>query len=142
MIDATHADYQVLIEGMGPKENLIHHIANVLDMLLPIWGPQIQHIGPGNWPHVEDLGVEIADWMDEVARKRPDIDPILEHDFEKRLSLVRVRLQHLLGDFWLLKTYHADFNRQGGIEVVDGPAAHAFLRIDGSGARVLNEKSL
>lgn len=50
---------------------------------------------------------------------------------------VYVRASHLVRDFWLLKTYHADFNRQNGIEVVDGPAAYALLRTDGSGARVL-----
>ena len=135
-------DYRALIERMGAKENIIEHLGNVLDMLLPLRGTQFVHIGPGNWPHEEGLGVKIADWMDEVARQRPDLDPFLERDFENRLSLVRVRFQHLLGDFWLIKTYHADFNRQDRIEVVEGPAAHAFLRVDGSGARVLYEESL
>ena len=135
-------DYRVLIERMGPKENIIDHLGNVLDMLLPIWGARFLHVGPGEWPPEEDLGVEIADWMDKVAQKHPHLDPILERDFENRRSLVRVRFQHLLHDFCVLKTYHADFNRQNRIEVVAGPAAHALLRIDGSGARVLYETAL
>ena len=135
-------DYRALIERMGAKENIIEHLGNVLDMLLPLWGTRFVHIGPRKWPHEEDLGDEIADWMDEVARQHPHLDPILERDFENRLSLVRVRFQHLLHDFWVLKTYHADFNRQNRIEVVDDPAAHALLRIDRSGTRVLYETTL
>ncbi len=135
-------DYRALIERMGPKENIIDHLGNVLGMLLPICGTRFLHIGPGEWPHEEDLGVEIADWLDKVAQQHKHLDAILERDFENRLSLVRVRFQHLFGDFWLLKTYHADFNRQNRIEVVDGPEAHALLRIDGSGARVQYETAL
>ncbi len=135
-------EYRVLIERMGPKENIIEHLGNVLDMLLPIRGARFLHVGPGEWPHEEDLGDEIADWMDELVRQHPHLDPILERDFENRLSLVRVRFQHLLHDFWVLKTYQADFNRHNRIEVVDGPAAHALLRIDGSGAKVLYETAL
>ena len=135
-------DYRALIERMGRKENIIEHLGNVLDMLLPIWGARFLHVGPGEWPHEEDLGDEIANWMDEVARQHPHLDPILERDFENRLSLVRVRFQHLLYDFWALKTYQADFSRQNRIEVVDGPAAHALLRIDGRGAKVLYKTAL
>ena len=87
-------DCRVLIKRMRPKENVIGHLGNVLDMLLPIWGPRFLHVGPGEWPHEEDLGVEIADWMDEVAQQRPHLGPVLERDFENRLSLVRVRFLH------------------------------------------------
>ena len=134
-----NTNYRALIESMVPPENVIGHLGNVLDMLLPIRGPRFLHVGPGEWPHEGDLGVEIADWMDKVAQQRPHLDAVLERDFKNRLSLVRVRSQHLLRDFWLLKTYHADFNRQNGIEVVDGPAAYVLMRIGGSGARVLYE---
>ncbi len=106
-------DYRVLIERMEPRENVIDHIANILDMLLPIRGGRILHIGPGNWPHEEGLGVKITDWMDEVAQQRPDLNPFLERDFENRLSLVRVRFQHLLGDFWLIKTYPCRLQQAG-----------------------------
>ena len=98
--------YRVLIERMGPEENVIGHLGNVLDMLLPIRGPRFLHVGPGKWPHEEDLGDVIADWMEKVAQQRPHLDPVLERDFENRLSLVRARFLHLLHDFWLLKTYH------------------------------------
>ena len=135
-------EYQVLIESMGPRENVVEHLGNVLDILLPIRGARLLHVGPGEWPHEEDLGSEIADWMDEVARQRPHLNPILERDFENHLSLVRVRFQHLPHDFLPLKTHHAEFNRQNRIEVVDGPAAHALLRIDRSGTKVLYETKL
>lgn len=31
-------EYQVLIESMGPRENVVEHPGNVLDILLPIRG--------------------------------------------------------------------------------------------------------
>ena len=60
----------------------------------------------------------------------------MQQDFEDGLGLVRVRVQHLLHDHWLLRTYHAGINEWGRIEVVDGPAAFALARIAGSGARL------
>ena len=65
------------------------------------------------------------------------LDPIFQCDFPEGRRLVRVQVRHLLHDNWLLWTYHAGINRWGGTEVVDGPAAFALVRIDGSGTRLL-----
>ena len=91
-------DYRVLIERMELRENVIDHIANILDMLLPIWGGRILHIGPGNWPHEEDLGVRRSrigwtKWRNNTQISIQSSNATLRI----RLSLVRVRFQHLLG---------------------------------------------
>ena len=40
-------EYRDLIEKMGAKENIINHMDNILDLLLPAGGDGFLHIGPG-----------------------------------------------------------------------------------------------
>ena len=140
-MNMNSTEYRALIERMGPKESIIDHIDNILDLLLPAGGDGFLHIGPGEWPHREELEAEVAEWIAERVAPQPGLDPIFQCDFREGRNegrnLVRVQVRHLLRDHWLLRTYHAGINRWGGTEVVDGPAAFALVRIDGSGTRLL-----
>ena len=130
-------EYQALIERMGPKENIIKHMGNILDLLLPSGSDGILHIGPGEWPYTEELKVEVAEWIAERVALQPRLDPSFQYDFQGDRRLVRVQVRHLLHDHWLIRTSHAGINEWGGTEVVDGPAAFALVRIDGSGTRLV-----
>ena len=130
-------EYRALIQRMGAKENIINHMDNILDRLLPAGGDGFLHIGPGEWPHGDELGAAVVEWIAERVAPQPGLDSIFQCDFPEGRRLVRVQVRHLMRDHWLLRTYHAGINEWGGTGVVDGPAAFALVRIDGSGTRLL-----
>ena len=130
-------EYRDLIEKMGAKENIINHMDNILDLLLPAGGYGFLHIGPGEWPHGDELVAEIVEWIAEKVAPQPGLDSIFQCDVPEGRRLVRVQVRHLLHDHWLLRTYHAGINEWGGTEVMVGPAAFALVRIDGSGTILL-----
>ena len=53
-----NSEYRTLIEKMGPRENIINHIGNIINLLIPVGRVGLLPIGPGECPHTEELGVE------------------------------------------------------------------------------------
>ena len=124
----------------GPSENIIDHLSRVLDLILPVGENRFLYVSPRERSHREDLGNVIGEWLMSAMLLESRLEPYHQKDFQDGPFLVRVRVQHLLHDHWLVKTYRAGVNEWGGIEVLDGPAACALLRVDGSGSKVYCEE--
>ena len=55
------------------------------------------------------------------------LTPSIRRDFQEDLNLVKIRIQYLLYDHWLLRIYHAGISWWVVIEVIGGLAAYALL---------------
>ena len=84
------SEYRTLIEKMGPRENIINHIDNILDLLIPGGRVGLLHIGPGEWPHCRELGVEVAEWISQSMALQQSLEPSLRNDLREGRNLVRV----------------------------------------------------
>ena len=58
-------------------------------------------------PHSEKLGDVNANRTLGLMELQPGLIPSIRRDFQEDVNLVRIRIQYILYDHWLLRIYHA-----------------------------------
>ena len=114
-------------------DELRRDFRTVLDLLLPGRDYEVLPVGETGWPHSGDLREEILHRMVEGLHPERTCQAWQRHFFGPEDVLVEVIAEHLLDDYWLIRTQHAGINEEGRIEVViRPPMARAIVRITSS----------